>query len=78
MPRNSIRKSDGKTTPIGNTTSCDYYNGLASKRTLCVLTKVDNRWDENREWRIACVTTTFSALRTDNIDAWAKECICQS
>jgi hypothetical protein len=71
MPKSTddIRQSGCKTTPISNTASCDHYDWLPSQRALGALANVDNRWYKNRKRRVARMTTAFSTLRTDDIDA---------
>ena len=65
----AIREGSSKTMAIGNAASSHDNDGLAREGTFRVLAEVDDCGDEDREGRLAGVSTALATLSTDDIDA---------
>jgi hypothetical protein len=59
-----------KAAAIRNAPSGDNHDRLASQWTTGVFAEVNDSGNEDREWGIACMATTFTALRTYDVNAW--------
>ena len=65
----AIREGSSKATAICNAASSHDNDGLAREGTLRVLAEVDDGGDEDREGRLAGVSTALATLSTDDVDA---------
>lgn len=65
----SSRKSHGQPPPVRNTTCSNDHNIFTRQRALGTLAEIDDSWDEDWERRVACMSTTFTALCADDVDA---------
>ena len=69
-PRRAIGQCSGKAPSVSNATRRDNDDGVSRQRAFRVFTNVDDGWNQDRKWRVAGMSSTFSTLCTYDINTY--------